>query len=392
MLTVSIFLAEPHRYSHPFDLGRDELPSPLPKCPLLRLLLLQLIGSYRRACFEMMASMRGSIFLSCSVFVLLVTHTAWGQVYNTSANIAPPPGNSPKLVVKTAGAYVVYTCVKGAWVPGNGYANLMDKKTNQNLGHYKRTVDSQGYLGTWMLLNAAGDKAESGYDWSGVTGRALAAYKVSTDSLPDMLVEAASHIASGKASNFAYVQMYNVSGGVPKDKCMKHSYSVTVPFHAEFCFWAQDPVPMSVPGQLVAPGRFVENFFLSGVITFKFDGSQWVDSGRVATIYPMPGAPAIGQFTIEDGVECWKLYSPSGLLVYGERVSPEVVVEPNACPWTLSKVTSATGAVMSLGSFTHIQTVSTRGGVAPVMSHVQPTALGAVSPVTYSAICNFFAS
>ncbi|CAM6104410.1 unnamed protein product [Calypogeia fissa] len=340
----------------------------------------------------MMASMRGSILLSCSLFVLLVTQTAWGQVYNTSAEITPPTGNSPKLVVKTASAYLVYTCVNGAWVSGKGYANLLDKKTNQKVGNYRGTVDSQGYLGTWMLLNTPGDGEESGYDWSGITGRALAAYKVGTDSLPDILVEAASHIASGTASDFAYVQMYNVIGGVPTDKCLMHSYSVTVPFHAEFCFWTQDPVPPSVPAQLVAHGQFVENFFLSGVITYKYDGSQWVDSGRMATIYLMPGTPAIGQFRIKDGVECWKIYGTSGLIVYGERVSPLVVVEPNACAWSLSKVTSATGALLSLGSFTYIQTVSTRGGVAPPMSYTHATALGAVSSVTYSAISNFFVS
>ncbi|CAM6097977.1 unnamed protein product [Calypogeia fissa] len=340
----------------------------------------------------MMASMRGSILLSCSLFVLLVTQTAWAQLYNTSADITPPTGNSPKLVVKTAGAYVVYTCVKGAWVPGKGYANIMDEKTNQKIGYYTRTVDSQGYLGTWTLLNSPGETDESGYDWSGVTGRALADYKVGTDSLPDILVEAASHIGSGTASDFAYVQMYNVIGGVPTDKCMEQSYSVTVPFQAEFCFWTQDPVPPSVPGQLVAPGRFVENFFISGVISYKYVGSQWVDSGRVATVYLMPGTPAIGQFTMKDGVECWKIYGTSGLIVYGERVSPEVVIEPNACAWSLSKVTSATGALMSLGSFTHIQTVSTRGGVAPPVPLGQAAALGKVSTVTYSAICNFFAS
>ncbi|CAM6114287.1 unnamed protein product [Calypogeia fissa] len=92
-----------------------------------------------------MASMRASILLPCSLVVLPVTQTTMGKVYNTSADITPPTGNSPKLVVKTAGAYLVYTCVNVAWVPGKGYANLLDEKTNQKIGNYTSTVDSQGY-------------------------------------------------------------------------------------------------------------------------------------------------------------------------------------------------------------------------------------------------------
>lgn len=73
--------------------------------------------------------------------------------------------------------------------------------------------------------------------------------------------------------------------------------------------------------------------------------SAWVDSGKVATLHNIPGTPALGQFNVTDGVERWDIYNPNGLLLYGKRSSPEVWVAANACPWSLSTVTSASGAL-----------------------------------------------
>lgn len=347
----------------------------------------------RGAYFRMMATMKGSILLSFSVFVLLVTQTARGQVYNTSASITPPSGNSPKIVAKTVSAYLVYTCVQGDWVPGKGYATLVDEKTNQVIGNYTRTADKNGYLGTWTLTNSPGDREESGYVSSVVSGRLLASSSVGAGKLPDQLMEAASHLYAGIASTISYVQMYNITRGVPppKEKCLVAHTSVTVPFHAEFCLWTQDPIPASVPGPLVAPGRFVENLFGKGYITYIFNGSGWIESGRVSTLHSMPGTPAVGQFTLTNGIECWDLSGPSGLLLYGKRLSPEVKVVPNACAWSLSKVTSASGALINLGPFSHVQTVSTRGGIAPSLSDTQNPALGATRAVPFSAIYCLYA-
>lgn len=342
----------------------------------------------------MMANMKGWILLSCSLFVLLMTQTACGQLYNNSAVITPPAGNSPKMFLKTSSGYLVYTCVNGAWIPGNGYATLRDKTTNQVVGNYTTTVDQQGVIGTWTMLNSAGDFAESGDSASIVKGRVVTSAFVGAGSLPQQLLEAASHDNDGAAASVSYIQKYNIVGGIPppKEKCSTSYNSVTVKFKAEFSLWTQDPLPASVPGNLAVAGRVAEGFFGKGNIAYKYNGSGWEDSSKVATLYGIPGTPALGNFTVTNNVQCWNIWNPNGLLLYGIRSSPEVLVAANAFPWSLSKVTSASGPLMSMGPFSHVQTTSTRGGVPPILSSINKPAQGATKTVPFSAIFWFIIS
>lgn len=107
-----------------------------------------------------------------------------------------------------------------------------------------------------------------------LSGRLVASAVAGSDSLPQQLMEAASHVNDGAVSTVSYIQKYNTVGGQPPatGKCSTQKYSVTVPFKAEFCLWTQDPVPASVPGSLAAPGRVVEGFFGKGYITYKYNG------------------------------------------------------------------------------------------------------------------------
>ncbi len=80
------------------------------------------------------------------------------------------------MTCTTRNGHKVYKCLEGKWAYQGGESQMVDARTHSNyVGVYRETLTpaKKTRSGWWELLNDDGDSAESGYQYSTVTGKKL---------------------------------------------------------------------------------------------------------------------------------------------------------------------------------------------------------------------------
>jgi hypothetical protein len=67
----------------------------------------------------------------------------------------------------------MYKCLQGKWEYRGGESEILDARTLATVGAYREIIDpvKKTISGWWELVNDSGDKAESGHQYSTVTGK-----------------------------------------------------------------------------------------------------------------------------------------------------------------------------------------------------------------------------
>ncbi len=67
----------------------------------------------------------------------------------------------------------MYKCLQGKWEYQGGESRILDARTLATVGAYREIIDpvKKTISGWWELVNDSGDKAESGHQYSTVTGK-----------------------------------------------------------------------------------------------------------------------------------------------------------------------------------------------------------------------------
>lgn len=317
-------------------------------------------------------------------------------------SLIPPVGNSLSIKTKTLHASQSYRCIDGDWTWESTQASLVGiHDSAQIVANYSRFANPQipRYAGTWSFLNSDGDRAESGSTYSIVSGKQVFSAKRAAEcDLADFLAMATMHQHQGAASMVSYIAAVNTRGGVPlKEGCCEHENElIKLPFKTEFHFWKQDLAPPSTPNSLtVVSDRAVEGFFGSGMVTYIFEGTRWVQKNMYASLYDVPGGTKVGNYFIKSspddkgGSYCWNIDNPNGFEIVGKQSCAPVQVTAGSLPWSLNVVTSSNGNSSMFGPYTHIQMVSTTGGMPPSNPALTPQQ-GQVWKSSFTAIYWFY--
>ncbi|KAI5076009.1 hypothetical protein GOP47_0008074 [Adiantum capillus-veneris] len=318
------------------------------------------------------------------------------------SSLTPPAGNSLAIKTKTRNGMQLYRCIDGEWVIGSAYATLLDYDTGEVVGNYTlvKNVKVPKLAGTWMYHNNEGDHAESGSAYSVVTGKKISVGRSKTENdLPDYLALASSHGYEGALSQVSYIARLNTKGGAKQDEgyCeVQYFKIIKVPFQAEFHFWKQDLLPPSMPyGITVGKGRPIQAFYGTGLITFAYDGTKWVQRKVDAKMYDVPGGTLVGSYftrSVTDykgGSFCWQVDNPNGFILVGKPATTPLQVSPGCMPWSLNLITTSTGNSSMFGPYTYVQTVSTTGGLPPTTLAKKPQK-GSIWRSPFSAIYWFY--
>eukprot|EP00250_Pteridium_aquilinum_P006355 c16297_g1_i1 orf=329-1366(-) len=335
--------------------------------------------------------MGANYLLLCCVLAALPSLHAWG-------NLSPPAGNSLAIKTKSLNAEQFYRCVDGDWLLEASYATLVDfYDPIQVVGNYSwaKTSSVPRYAGTWYLLNNAGDHAESGDYGSLVAGKEfMTARPASQRDLPDFLSIASSHENGGAASLVSYIARVKTKGGIPLDNgdCQWEDKVIRLPYDAEFHFWKQDLVPPNAPAALtILSDRAIQGVFGQGIVTYAFSGLSWTQKGIAAQLYDVPGGKKVGSFFIREtadykgGSSCWHFDDPNGFEVVGKHACDPIQVTPGCLPWSLNEITTSSHKSTMFGDYSHVQMVSTTGGLPPASLAALPKE-GQVYKSSFTAI------
>ncbi|KAI5071575.1 hypothetical protein GOP47_0013826 [Adiantum capillus-veneris] len=340
--------------------------------------------------------MMGIHLLLCFVLIsTLPSLHAW-------KSLTPPAGNSLAIKTKTRDGQQFYRCEDGDWLLDSAYATLVDfYDPNQVVGNYSwaKNADDPHFSGTWYLLNNAGDHAESGDLASLVAGKEfMTATSPNPRDLPDFLALASKHENGGEASLVSYISRVKTKGGVPLNDgaCQYEDKLIKLPFQAEFHFWKQDLVPPNTPPALtVVSDRAIQGVFGQGIITYMFNGLTWMQQGVSAELYDVPGGKIVGSYFIKPTVDykggssCWHFDGPNGFEVVGKHARNPVTVTPGCLPWSLNEITTSSQKSSMFGDYSHVQMVSTTGGLPPTTIATEPT-VGQVHKSSFTAIYWFY--
>ncbi|KAJ7289981.1 hypothetical protein O6H91_13G002300 [Diphasiastrum complanatum] len=340
------------------------------------------------------------LLILCSLLLAWDAIDAAGA-QNSKAILAPPVGNSLVLKSRTKNGRQIYRCSLGEWLPVGANADLV-KASNPSIpvGAYS-SLFFQGnstISATWILSNPAGDAAESGYNSSSVSGKEIATAP-SGGFISEALLQATSHQFNGVASLISYVQRLFPQGGNPplQQTCVQDALILEVPFDAEFWFWQQDLTPPVTPSAMsIHTERVVQGLFGEGVVSYRYNGNSWQQMQAQATLYDLPGGTVTGKYFVQAppvygraGSYWWQASNPNGFQVFGKDQCKPVPVDQNCLAWSLVSVTSYSSPDTSLGAYTHVQMVSTRGGLPP--SHLNFVAVtGMLIRAPFSAVFWFY--
>ncbi|MCO5594014.1 hypothetical protein L7F22_048033 [Adiantum nelumboides] len=310
------------------------------------------------------------VFLFCFVLTTLPSLHAW-------KSLTPPAGNSLAITTKTRDGEQFYRCEGGDWVLDSVHATLVDLyDPSQVVGNYSwaKNADDPRFSGTWYLLNNAGDRTETGDLASLVAGKEFVTAKpISPRNLPDFLALASKHQNGGEATLVSYIARVKTKGGVPlkAGACQYGDKLIKLPFTAEFHFWKQDLVPPHTPPALmVVSDRAIQGIFGQGIVKYMFTGSNWMQKGTS---------------DFKGGSSCWHFDGPNGFEVVGKHACNPVTVTPGCLPWSLNEITSSSRKSSMFGDYSHVQMVSTTGGLPPTTIAAVPT-LGQVYKSSFTAI------
>lgn len=335
--------------------------------------------------------MGAHILVLCCVLALLPSLHAWNS-------LTPPAGNSLAIKTKALNGEHFYRCKDGDWLLESAYAALADfYDPSKVVGNYSwvKTPSIPRYAGTWFLFNNEGDHAESGDLASLVAGKnVMIARPTSPRDLPDFLALASKHEYGGAASLMSYIARVNSEGGVPLNNgyCQYEDKLIKLPFEGEFHFWKQDLVPPNAPAALtVVSDRAIQGVFAEGIVTYAHNGVLWTQTGTNAELYDVPGGKKLGSFFIREtadyrgGASCWHFDDPNGFEVVGKHACNPISVTPGCLPWSLNVITSSSKKSTMFGEYSHVQMVSTTGGLPPVSLTGKPE-LGQVYKSYFTAI------
>ncbi|XP_024529797.1 uncharacterized protein LOC9651220 [Selaginella moellendorffii] len=340
------------------------------------------------------------------LFVIIVSNElvyAWPSL--ALNDLSPPPGNSLQLKLLTCNGKQTYGCFAGQWKLLNATAELVnaEKNTTIKFGSYYYSHRSHSG-GTWSLINSPAVYAESGFQTSVVSGTEIASEEAG-DGCSSALAEASDHKHAGIASTISYIQRFpgKTTGLLSGKKCKRGSRAREVPYEAEYWLWSQDKVPPAdTPAEVRVSGeKLVEGFFSKGVVCHVYNGTAWEVREWKAKLYDVPGGSVVGQHSMKNSSTSlvWELFNPNGFGIRGSSSGGSVQVAENCMPWTLNHVTHTWGNASLLGPLSHVQMVSTRGGMPPSSSEskvstsaspLEPLtprpATGQVSNTTFSAV------
>ncbi|KAJ7520158.1 hypothetical protein O6H91_20G069900 [Diphasiastrum complanatum] len=321
----------------------------------------------------------GSILIMSSIVLFGQTIQAWNY-----PSLTPPLGNSLMMKTKTDNGRQMYNCNSKEWVLVGTAADLVlaDNQSVRIGVHKSDIVNGQRKsVETWIFENPIGDAAESGSKFSSVSGKVVFSV-ASKGVISEALLKATSHRAQGRASLVSYIQRLSPKGGVPplKEACDQDSTEVEVPYEAEYWIWHQDMLPPSMPSSLaLSSERVVQGLYGEGVVFYRFSGENWEQEQAEAKLYNVPGGIPSGKYSMESAFSTsagemhrWKFFNPNGFHVMGTSKSPPVTVDNNCLPWSLMTITQHTGNVSVLGEYTHVQMLSTSGGVPATLSKFKP--------------------
>ncbi|KAH7446153.1 hypothetical protein KP509_01G041800 [Ceratopteris richardii] len=286
-------------------------------------------------------------------------------------NLMPPVGNSLAIKTKTRNGVQFYRCLDGEWLPESAYAGLTSFYDTR---HEVESGDLTSLVSGKQFLTATGKGPRD---------------------LPDFLAVATMHKNRGEASLVSYIARVNTKGGVPiKDgACRWEGKLIKLPFEAEFHFWKQDMIPPTTPPVLsVASGRAIQGVYGQGIVTYAFDGSTWRQRGINAELYDVPGGNKMGthftKVTVDSkgGSFCWQFDGPNEVVVVGKHACEPVQVTPGSLPWSLNEVTTSTGKLNLFGNYTHVQMVSTTGGLPPMNTAEATPRSGQIYKSSFTAI------
>ncbi|KAJ7561587.1 hypothetical protein O6H91_03G034300 [Diphasiastrum complanatum] len=344
-------------------------------------MFLQLKVASQMALNKRKACTTEAVFILGSLMLLGSTVHTW-----KTAAMYPPPGNSLFMKAKTQNGRQMYQCSSKKWVASGANADLV---MANNLSHHvglfiSRVLQTHAKSqGTWVLDNSVGDTIESGSNFSSVSGKEIASTP-SKGFILQTLIQATSHQFDGTASLISYIQQLFPKGGIPplQETCDEDLAEVEVPYEAEYWLWQQDWQPPSMPKSLlITSERVVEGLFGEGIVLYRFNGQAWEQIRVEASLYNLPGGILAGKYFWKksksiksDEINWWQLWNPNSFQLQGRAQSAAVSVTRDGLPWCLFTVTHHFGNVSLLGEYTHVQILSTRGGVPLSHSAFKPTA------------------
>ncbi|KAJ7165725.1 hypothetical protein O6H91_Y545600 [Diphasiastrum complanatum] len=337
------------------------------------------------------------ILMLCSLLLACDAIHGWDNSYL----LAPPIGNSLVLKSKTQNGMQIYKCSSGKWVAVGATADLVQASNpTVRVGAYYSALlqDQSTASATWILNNPAGETAESGYNISSVSGKEIATAPPG-GFISEALLQSTDHQFAGVASLISYIQrLFPQGGDPPQQTCMQESAIVQVPFEVEFWLWKQDMMPPATPPALsLSKERVVQGFFGEGSVLYRYNGSSWQQTQAQATLYNVPGGTTMGKYSLQAATVngrggssyLWQTSIPNGFQVTGKEQSQPVSVDQNCLSWSLVVVTSYSSNDFYLGPYTHVQIVSTRGGLPPSHPNFMPLT-GTLITSPFSAIFWFY--
>ncbi|KAJ7516017.1 hypothetical protein O6H91_22G038900 [Diphasiastrum complanatum] len=328
-------------------------------------------------------NIRGALLLTFCSLLLLVGETV---EQNTNPSLRPPLGNSLVLKSRTQNGKEIYKCSTNEWVFEGATADLvMASNPSISVGSYSsQNFNRRGRpVATWMLENPAGDAAESGKTFSSVSGKELVSL-ASGGHISEALLQATSHEFDGSASLISYIQRLFPQGGAAplQDICQLDATVVEIPFEVEFWFWQQDLWPPAVPASLsVSNENVIQGFFGEGVVVYRYGGKAWEQTQADARLFSVPGGSLQGKFFVQSsalhgrntgGSFWWELNAPNGFQAVGKLQNAPVPVGRNCLPWSLVTISSFSNNNSAIWTYSHVQMVSTRGGLPPVHTLFKP--------------------
>ncbi|KAH8934043.1 hypothetical protein BDL97_18G063100 [Sphagnum fallax] len=328
-----------------------------------------------------MWSLISSSFIALLLLQCIVT-TSFGTTVAVAASTTlqtPPPGNTLSMTCTAQNGQRMYKCLEGKWVYQGGESKLLDAQTYANVGVYREMVHpvTKTILGWWEIVNDSGDDAESGYQYSTVTGKVIDT--VTTQTSTSLLCVATQHGNMGATTRISYIAILGAKGGAaPPQSLCKQDEVVEVPFTAGFAFYTQDTSPPTLPTPISAKlgsSQAVESFYAQGAVRYSWTGTSWTTKSVTAQLSTVPGGPVVGKFSVlpkpdrYGGRLNWVVFNPNGFSVTGRGYTAPVLMSDYGLGWQLVQITSSSGPALE-GPYRYVLMTSTMGGLQPV---IKPT-------------------
>lgn len=160
---------------------------------------------------------------------LMVPFAAAAEPPAVPSKIAVPAG-SALLFSRHARGVQVYACVNSAWALHAPRAVLFNPKSNRADGFHYGGIDRDRAAGPWW---------ESIRDGSAVRGaRVDGVPSPDPNSIPWLLLAVVEHSGAGEFSPVTHIQRLNTSGGASPSGACKPGMMRSVPYTADYFFYA----------------------------------------------------------------------------------------------------------------------------------------------------------